>query len=156
MIASGDRLFCDTNVFLNAVDRKRLLNAQALHALNTFPNQGVELCISGQVLREFLAVCTRSRDANGLGLGLKQSIENAEAIIERSSILEETRAVTTSLLGLVARGKCIGKQVHDANIVATMVGHGLRKLLTDNLMHMKRFSEIEIVDLSTLLDLSAA
>ena len=53
-------LFCDTNVFLSAVDRKRRLHAQALHVLNALPNRGVALCVSGQIVREFLGGSVRA------------------------------------------------------------------------------------------------
>ena len=69
-IRAGERLFCDTNVLLSAVDRRRALHARALRVLNELPNQGVELCVSGQVLRECLLVSTRPVERNGLGLTL--------------------------------------------------------------------------------------
>jgi len=149
-IPPGDRLFCDTNVLLCAVDRKRPLNSQAVRVLNSLPNSGVELCICGQVLREFLAVCTRPVSANGLGQRLANALENAEAIMDRSTILEETQEVTRRLLSVVRAADCSGKQVHDANIVAVMLGHGVRRLITDNLGHFRRFGEIELVDLAGL------
>ena len=33
-----------------------------------------------------------------------------------------------------------GKQVHDANLVATMLAHGIRRLLTFNLADFQRFA----------------
>ena len=149
-IAPGERLFCDTNVLLCAVDRKRPWNAQALRVLDYFPNSGVELCISGQVIREFVAVCTRPISANGLGQPLAYALENVEAIMGRSTILEETLDVTERLLSLVRTAGCSGKQVHDANIVATMLGHRVNRLITDNLTHFRRFGEIELVDLAAM------
>jgi predicted nucleic acid-binding protein len=44
-----------------------------------------------------------------------------------------------SLLGEVATA---GKQVHDANIIATMQVHGIRRLLTNNEAHFTRFSHL--------------
>jgi predicted nucleic acid-binding protein len=148
--APGDRLFCDTNVLLSAVDRKRPLHARAVRVLDEMPNAGVELCVCGQVLREFLVVSTRPVSANGLGQRLSDALVNAEAILERSTILEETREVTRRLLSLVRAADCSGKQVHDANLVAVMLEHGVRQLVTDDLDHFRRFGEIEVVDLASL------
>ena len=40
-----------------------------------------------------------------------------------------------------------GKQVHDANIVATMLAYGERRLLTFNIRDFRRFAaHIEVVD----------
>ena len=55
-----------------------------------------------------------------------------------------SRSSFTSCWGQVPTG---GKQVHDANIVATMIAYDVRTLLTYNLDDYKRFSGfIEIAD----------
>lgn len=59
---------------------------------------------------------------------------------ERPSVLE--RLIETLLAHWVA-----GRQVHDANIVATMLAHGERRILTFNGADFRRFAgsiEIEI------------
>jgi len=43
---------------------------------------------------------------------------------------------------LLAAIPCGGKQVHDANIVATMLVHGVPNLLTHNAADFKRFSHL--------------
>ena len=40
-----------------------------------------------------------------------------------------------------------GKQIHDANIVAVMQEHGIKRLLTHNLDDFKRYAKIEIMNL---------
>ena len=147
---AGERLFCDTNVFLSAVDRKRRLHAQALHVLNALPNRGVALYVSGQIVREFLVVCTRPVDSNGLGLSQREAVRNAEAIIQRSTILEENRNVPVRLLDIVSTATCAGKQLHDANVVATMQEHGLTRLVTGNPGDFRRFRGIDLLDLAAL------
>ena len=43
-----------------------------------------------------------------------------------------------------------GKQIHDANIAATMLAHGERRLLTMNIKDFRRYGErIELVDRET-------
>ncbi len=145
---AGDRLFCDTNVLLSAIDRGRALHAQALHVLNVLPNQGVELCVSGQVVREFLAVCTRPVDANGFGLSPPAAADNIKAILERSTLLEENRNVAHHLLRISRTVECLGRQIHDANIVATMHEHGLTRLVTGNVSDFRRFADLEILGLA--------
>ena len=149
-MTAGERLFCDTNVFLSAVDRKRRLHAQALHVLNALPNRGVALCISGQIVREFLVVCTRPVNVNGLGLPQREALRNAEAIIERSTILDENRNVPVRLLDIVRTATCAGRQLHDANVVATMQEHGLTRLVTGNPGDFRRFERIDLMDLAEL------
>jgi predicted nucleic acid-binding protein len=40
------------------------------------------------------------------------------------------------------RFEIAGKQVHDANIVATMLVHGITQLLTQNIADFSRFSSL--------------
>ena len=47
---------------------------------------------------------------------------------------------------LVEHYKIIGKQVHDARLVAVMLAHGVTNLLTFNVTHFTRFSEITVLD----------
>ena len=149
-MTAGERLFCDTNVFLSAVDRGRRLHPQALHVLNALPNRGVALCVSGQIVREFLVVCTRPVDVNGLGLSQQEALRNAEAIIERSTVLDENRKVPVRLLDIVRTATCAGRQLHDANVVATMQEHGLTRLVTGNPGDFRRFRGIDLLDLAAL------
>ncbi|HSU04716.1 MAG TPA: hypothetical protein VLI93_04020, partial [Acetobacteraceae bacterium] len=50
--------------------------------------------------------------------------------------------VPDRLLFLLDRYPGAGKQVHDTNIVPTMVEHGLRRLLTFNTADFRRFSGV--------------
>ena len=105
---------------------------------------------SGQIIREFLAVCTRPIDVNGLGLPTRLAVRNTEAIVERSTILEETRGAAERLRSLALKTKCAGKQMHDANVVATMQEHGLTCLITANRPDFVRFADVELVDLKNV------
>jgi predicted nucleic acid-binding protein len=58
----------------------------------------------------------------------------------RFFIAEDGHAVTARLLSLLASIPCGGRQIHDANIVATMQTHGISKLLTHNIVDFARFS----------------
>ena len=105
----------------------------ALTVVNDWAAGNTELCISGQVLREYLAVATRPASMNGLGLNLPDALGNVSAIRERVTLLAEDAKVADRLLSLIADVECRGKQVHDANVVATMLVHGIRAVVTMNL-----------------------
>ncbi len=55
------------------------------------------------------------------------------------TVLEDGPAVTERLLQLVVRHPTRGKQIHDANLVATMLTHGVARLLTFNTGDFRRF-----------------
>jgi len=91
------------------------------------------------VLREYLVVATRSATVNGLGLSLPDALGNVQAIRERTTLLAEDPAVAGRLLALLADTGCAGLQVHDANLVATMLVHGVGAVVTMNLADFARF-----------------
>src|SRR5262249_46941624 len=111
----------------------------ALRVLNDWAAAKAGLCTSGQVLREYLTVATRPAAINGLGLKLPDALGNVRAIRERTTLLAEDSRVTDRLLGLLADVECLGKQVHDANLVATMLVHGIGTIVTMNLRDFARF-----------------
>lgn len=62
-------------------------------------------------------------------------------------VAEELPIVAEQLYCLLGQVPTGGKQVHDANIVATMIAYDVRTLLTYNLDDFKRFGGfIEIAD----------
>lgn len=57
-------------------------------------------------------------------------------------MLDDGPAVTARLLQTIEQNSVGGKQIHDANIVATMLVHEIPALLTHNTSDFKRFQEI--------------
>ena len=136
-----DRVMLDTNVLLAATDEGRAEHHDALKVLNDWAAMHTELCTSGQVLREYLSVATRPRVQNGLGLNTPDALGNVRAIRARTTLLAEDSKVADRLLGLLADVECRGKQVHDANLVATMLVHGIGTVVTMNLEDFARFEQ---------------
>ncbi|MDN5920268.1 MAG: hypothetical protein L0I76_35090 [Pseudonocardia sp.] len=124
---------------LAASDIGRAEHAGARAALDDWPSRGTTLYTSGQVLREYLSVATRPEQHNGLGLSMTDTLGNVRALQERLTHLAENEKVTARLLELLAGVRCTGKQVHDANIVATMLVHGIDTLATINVDDFTRF-----------------
>jgi predicted nucleic acid-binding protein len=138
----GERAVLDANVLLAATDDTRAEYARARQAFDEWPAQATTLYVSGQILREYLSVATRPQTQNGLGLSQVDSIGNVHALRERLHVLDENDKVATRLLSLLDTVACSGKQVHDANIVATMLVHGIDTLVTINVRDFSRFGEV--------------
>jgi predicted nucleic acid-binding protein len=60
----------------------------------------------------------------------------------RLRVLDENEKVNLRLLTLLDDIRCAGKQVHDANIVATMLVHGVDTLVTINVDDFARFEKL--------------
>lgn len=134
-----DRVMLDTNVLLAATDEGRAEHRDALTVVNGWAAGHSDLCTSGQILREYLAVATRPAEKNGLGLNVLDALGNVRAIRKRTTLLPEDSRVADRLLGLLADVECRGRQVHDANLVATMLVHGVGTVVTMNLDDFARF-----------------
>jgi predicted nucleic acid-binding protein len=149
--ARPSRAMLDTNVLLSATDLARAERIPAMVIFNDWPGQGTTLYANGQVMREYLAVATRPADKNGLGLKQADAVANVRAFRTRTSLLDEDGNVADRLLGLLDEISCGGKQVHDANVVATMLVHGIDTLITINVSDFTRYDHhITVVALSSV------
>jgi len=134
---------------LEATTPARPHHAVALELLDRWPTRGVPLYLSGQIIREYLVVATRPASVNGLGLSLEQVVDNVTRLRNRIGLLDEKRAVADRLQSLLSRTPVTGIPVHDANVVATMLVHGVPTLLTANVQHFERFrGHIELLELA--------
>lgn len=134
-----ERVMLDTNVLLAATDEGRAEHRDALTVVNDWAARHASLYVSGQVLREYLCVATRPAERNGLGLSTPDALGNVRAIRERTTLLAEDGKVTDRLLALLADVRCGGRQVHDANLVATMLVYRVDTVVTMNLADFARF-----------------
>jgi predicted nucleic acid-binding protein len=136
-----DPTFVDTNILVNANVATAPFHAVALQALESRARSGVPLWISRQILREYLATLSRPQSFTSPQPAsvLVAQIRSFEIQFQ---VAEDGPAVTTALLQLIAQTPVGGRQIHDANIVATMQVHAIRNLLTFNVSDFKRFASI--------------
>jgi len=136
--------FVDTNVLVQSTATNAPFHAAARAALVRL-RAGGPVAISRQILREYLAVVTRPQSWSR-ALSLAEATADTDTFIRRFAVLEDGQAVWDELMGLARSFSFGGKQVHDANIVATMLAHGETRLLTFNAADFRRFgSVIEVV-----------
>ncbi len=100
------------------------------------------LVMTSQVLREYLVVATRPVKVNGLGLSALAAAQNITAFLSRVALLAESLETSKRLLTLVEEGRAAGKQIHDANLIAAALTLGVRRVVTDNAAHFKRFDDL--------------
>ena len=133
-------MFLDTNVLVNG----RILEAPdhdtARAELEMAFRDAEPLRINRQVLREYLAVVTRPQPW-AVGITREEALADVERFADAFEILEDGPAVTDRLLALCREIPVGGRQIHDANIVATMLAHGERRLLTFNTADFRRYGD---------------
>lgn len=138
---AADPVFVDTNVLVYATRPSAVQHSVALATLTQFEDEGSTLWISPQVLREYLAVVTRPQ-ATAPALPMASAIADVRRFRTVFPIAEERPNVLDRLLDLLAVHNGSGRQIYDANIVATMLEHGIRRLLTFNAADFRRFARI--------------
>jgi len=147
VMTDSERIMLDTNILLAATDEFRPDHEAAREVIATAGGKGHGLCISGQIVREYLVVATRTVNQNGLGLTAAHATSNADAFLRFLQLQEESEAATEKLIELCRNYDLQGKRIHDANIVATMLAHGIGFLVTLNTRDFASFEEIILLTL---------
>ena len=138
-------MFIDTNVLVRA----RILEAPdhqfARAALARAFQASEPLRISRQIVREYLSVVTRPQ-LWSVAIAREDALDDAQRLVGNFEVLEDGPVVTDALLALCREVSVGGRQIHDANIVATMLAHGEHRLLTFNTSDFQRYGDrIELV-----------
>jgi predicted nucleic acid-binding protein len=139
--------FVDTNVLVYANQSGSAYHAAATGLLGRMEAAGAPLWISGQVLREYLAAVTRPQ-GSVIALPMTVAIERARFFAQQFRVAEDGPGVHSRLLDLLSTYPTGGKQVHDANIVATMLTNDITRLWTFNVADFRRFGSVIIVEAS--------
>jgi predicted nucleic acid-binding protein len=145
------KVFCDTNVVirLNIVETPE--HQQVKQAITKLIADGNPLWISRQVLREFCMVLTRPQTFP-IPLNPRDVVARARTLATLFEVADEPEAVTENLFHLIETIPMGGKQVYDANLVATMQAHQIRHIFTLNPTDFERFlPQIEIIWLNDLV-----
>ena len=135
----------DTNILLRLSKRNWPHVQEVRKALYLLHSADARLFYTSQNLREFWNVATRPANQNGFGLSVAEADREARRIERIFRFLSDSDAVHHEWRRLVKAHGVLGTQVHDANLVAAMKGHGLKYLLTLNIHDFSRYTDITAV-----------
>lgn len=151
MTQNARAIFIDTNILVYANAEQSPWHDPARLALEYYYKQGFSLWISNQILREYLAIVTRPQ-SNSQPLSTPIALERVKYFCQIFNVAEDLTSVHQKLVELLSLYSVAGKQIHDANIAATMLVYQIPQLLTANVADFRRFSSvIEITNLSSFL-----
>ncbi len=138
-------MFIDTNILVNARVLEAPQHEIARLNLERAFSGDEPLTISRQIIREYLAVVTRPQNWP-FPITREEALVDVSRLLSTYEVLEDGPVVTDLLLDLCSSVTVGGKQIHDANIVATMLAYGERRLLTLNTADFRRYEDrIELV-----------
>ncbi len=145
-LGAGDDLLPDTNVWVFATTATAPEHQLAVDTLAAVHAAGVRLWTSQQILREYYRSATRpQRFAVAVSEAEAEAVGNVWRIARQCRMAADWPDVFAELMRLALATPVHGKQVHDANIVATMRAHGLTHVLTHNLKDFNRFAHLVTV-----------
>ncbi len=140
-ITNANALFVDTNILIYASIYESPFHQAAQRALKSAYQNKLTLWISRQVLREYLVVVTRPDNFKN-PLSKDKIVNRIHFFQQKFKVADDLPEVTRHLMELIENYKVGGKQIHDANIVATMKAYNITNLLTYNVSDFKRFKDI--------------
>lgn len=115
-------------------------------------DRGEQVCLLAQNVYEFWVAATRPLEQNGLGLSQIEAQTHITEFENTLSPMADTPAIYGEWKRLVAQYAVMGKNAHDARIVAAMKTHDISHLLTFNIDDFKRFQDkITVVKPSDVL-----
>ncbi len=144
----------DTSVFGRLANTTDPKHAVAVRAVRELHLRGEHLRGTAQCLVEFRSMATRPIAANGLGMAVAD-VELMSADFEAEfPLLSDTPAIYPAWKALVQALGVVGKQVHDARLVAVCHVHAITHLLTFNVGHFRRLTAfgpaVTVVDPATV------
>ena len=132
----------DTGILLRLVDETDGQHDVVKQAVSRLGDQREALYITTQNFAEFWNVATRPRTNNGLELPIATVIQLYDRAIEPiSSVLVELPAVHAEYKRLLIKHSVVGKQVHDARLVAMMLNWQIERILTLNERNFLRYEQ---------------
>jgi toxin-antitoxin system PIN domain toxin len=146
MTISPELTMLDTNVLVYAYYEDAPQYPAAFPLLEQAQEANARLCVSPQVLAEFYAVITNPRRVSAPFVSDEAlaEIEKVRAL-PGLTLLPVPLDVVDRWVALLRQHPITGRQVFDAQLVATMLGNGITRLYTFNRVDFERFPGLEVL-----------
>jgi predicted nucleic acid-binding protein len=130
----------DTTILGRLANMRDVQYAVAARAMLDLHRRSEVLHVTPQVMVEFRNVATRPVAVNGLGLSIADTEALAATFEVRFPLLADTPDIYPAWKAVVGAFGVIGKQVHDARLVAVCHAHAVTHVLTFNVAHFARWA----------------
>lgn len=133
-------ILLDTSILVRLANASDPQHADAARAVVELHRRGEVLSITPQVMIEFRSVATRPKSVNGAGLSAAEAESHAITFEGKFSLLADGPDIYSRWKTLVDSLGIIGKQVHDARLVAVCQVHAVAGILSFNVSHFARMA----------------
>jgi predicted nucleic acid-binding protein len=148
MSTESEGIFIDTNVLIYSTfpDFEPEKHIQSIEALNQLLQSDTPLFVSSQILREYFAISTNGNIFHK-PLSRKQAIGKIQEFLKRFTLLLEKETTMKTLIELIEKYAVSRQKIHDLNIAALMIDHGISRILTFNRKDFQKIRKITLCDL---------
>ena len=130
----------DTNVLLRLTDKGDPLRGIVNDAVTALLERGERIYYTQQNRREFWNVATRPVNKNGFGFSVSETVDRLVRIDAIFTRLPDRPESGPEWDRLVTQYGVHGSAVHDAQLVAAMLAHGIPRILTFNGEDFRRYA----------------
>ncbi len=135
----------DTNVLLRFLHTTDPYYPIVQSAVDKLRANNDELKATSQNFAEFWNVSTRPLNKNGFDLGISEANQLLQTAEEDFPLLPDSPSTYDEWRRLVVTYGVSGIQVHDARLVATMIVHGVTRIMTFDIDDFTRYKPEGIV-----------
>ena len=134
------RYLIDSGILLRLIDTQDPHHPLVQSAFESLGNRADDLYITTQNVAELWNVATRPQENNGLNLSpAAVSALFQQAIEPFCAIVTEPESLPSEFRRLLLQYNVVGKQVHDARLVAMMLASQVESILTLNDRDFRRY-----------------
>ena len=139
-------MLTDSNLLVRCAQPDDPMHETAIRAVTTLEKNRNSLVLVPQVIYEFWSVATRPENLRGgLSLTPNEADQKIQELLLVIRLLSDPPNLYETWLSLVRKYSVRGVNVHDARLVAAMVGLNITHLLTFNTKDFARYTEITVV-----------
>jgi len=132
----------DTNILLRRLESNHPMHQEAEDSVALLRQQGEVLRLVPQNIYELWVVCTRPTSQNGLGMSAGAAAAELSSLKQLFTVIDDTPAIFPEWERLVTQHQILGKNAHDARLIAAMNVHGIGRILTFNIQDFGRYPGI--------------
>ncbi|RYG47439.1 PIN domain-containing protein [bacterium] len=139
------RILLDTNIALRLYDIEGPFHLQVESYIKRRGGGADTFLIAPQVLFELRVVMTRPIHSNGYGQSAADFTLASQRLMRFTEFNPDPPDLLERWLNICARHEILGKQSHDARLVAWMEAYNVEAILTLNPRHFAAFTGIQVL-----------
>jgi predicted nucleic acid-binding protein len=136
-------ILLDANILVFATQAASPNHQAVTQRLAQFVTENEDIAVCPQVLYEFYVTATRpATSRNGLGLSSDDAMTLVDSIKSTYTFIDDPVNLFGEWQSIITKYKTIGKQAHDARLVALMQAQAIDTIYTMNPGDFNRYTDI--------------